>query len=742
LFVQPKGSKKKCKHLKRRIPNKRVNESQLKRIAELLTNGIWKKFARHIGVSDHDIEDIQVAYRGDPEEQRYQMVRRWWDMTDSPSFSVLCDAAEKLQRMQLCDSLVRLAQSSTETMDATFEIDSDEERTFPLGTSEEIDPLLQENTMPRSSTGNLGVTAAQQDYSLQSIESVERSPSPIQHSQSYTPLSSERRGSFETPKLRRAQSDVGSSRVANRYAVDNGQIPLIPEVARTTPGPDENQSLLEQDQDLRDKAERTFDVSNFWIKTFVKFAKDRREFSLMIVCIVFIVQLIVSLSFTAQFNHHQGSWLPILLPLLLDLLTNVAFPASLTFVFWHVIDVGNNVGDRGITFMKEMVKDSNAEIVESMLNVYAGEDHEEEKRSVSHRIYFMRHNIEKEMQNMCISSIVQVLISCLILFVLYQSHRCHKDLPIPYGPLVCIVLRSFIQSFLGIMFSFFFRDMNIRYYVLAIQKQCYSKNGPDSLSKSAQYVEQCLNKRWYKLEIFCAYATVMYFVLSLVSCCMGISLSYNPCFESPSHSYTWVVVLVALAIGHLVASAPYDLGLVRFVAPVVQSLVLVCVWWSYGLQPEWMKSLDLLHLALPIGYLLWYYDSVIRHTRMSWKSPPSYCHTVAESNLSLHFGLIFLIFVTVVVAIPVEYRHTGVQNAGELNSESSSLEHLSELANIHCVPKSYPLSCGKNAVSTTMKDVLEKHFFTDTPCVFLNKEEKVVVQTAMNKPFLDHFKDQ
>ena len=68
---------------------------------------------------------------------------------------------------------------------------------------------------------------------------VERSPSPIQHSQSYTPLSSERRGSFETPKLRRAQSDVGSSRVANRYAVDNGQIPLIPEVARTTPGPGE-----------------------------------------------------------------------------------------------------------------------------------------------------------------------------------------------------------------------------------------------------------------------------------------------------------------------------------------------------------------------------------------------------------------------------------------------------------------------------------------------------------------------
>jgi hypothetical protein len=123
--MMPKRSKKKYKRLKRGVSKIRVDETHLKGIAELLTNDIWKNFARHIGVSDRDLQDIQVANRGEPEEQRYQMVRRWWDMTDSPSFSVLCDAAEKLQRMQLCDSLVRLAQSSTETMDATFEIDSD-----------------------------------------------------------------------------------------------------------------------------------------------------------------------------------------------------------------------------------------------------------------------------------------------------------------------------------------------------------------------------------------------------------------------------------------------------------------------------------------------------------------------------------------------------------------------------------------------------------------------------------------
>ena len=98
--------------MRRKIPNGRVGEVNLKEIAQELTNDVWKKFARQIGVTDPEIQDIQVANRGDPEEQRYQMIRRWWEKSDSPDYSVLCHAAIGLQRPQLCEAFIRVARNS------------------------------------------------------------------------------------------------------------------------------------------------------------------------------------------------------------------------------------------------------------------------------------------------------------------------------------------------------------------------------------------------------------------------------------------------------------------------------------------------------------------------------------------------------------------------------------------------------------------------------------------------------
>ena len=89
---------------------RRVTETELNRIAEVLPSDVWKRFARALGVGDSELHDIQVRDR-DPEEQRYQMLRAWWRKTDEPTFLILWEKATALQRLQLASALCRVASS-------------------------------------------------------------------------------------------------------------------------------------------------------------------------------------------------------------------------------------------------------------------------------------------------------------------------------------------------------------------------------------------------------------------------------------------------------------------------------------------------------------------------------------------------------------------------------------------------------------------------------------------------------
>ena len=466
----------------------------------------------------------------------------------------------------------------------------------------------------------------------------------------------------------------------------------------------------------------------------------------MLVCILFLVQLMFSLALVFGNYHHEdhnpGKWLSSVLQVFLILLSALIFPGVLTFVFWHVIDRVNHVGDRGLAFMEEVVKDDNKNIINSFLQLYARDDHNEGEKNLLNRVNVFRQNIEGELQNMCIASVLQAAILCAFSSLSHMSCEHNNHLFFPHGQHVCFLLRALVQAFFGVMFSFFFRDMNLQYYIEAVHRQCYTLNGSESLISSAEGAKQCLNERWYRLEIVCKFATVMYFVLSVVGCCTGIPLSYGPTPESPSYSsYTWLTVIAVLVVGHLSSSAPYTMGMTRFVLPIMQFLVLFVVW-SSGSHLEWAKSINLLYLSLPVSYLTWYHISSIHHSWMSWTSAPSCCQISTESKFWSHIGLLFLVLLTVGASLPPEYRHTGtLMHGGPTDAVQSeiSLEQLQSLTNQVCKPWIKSLPCPR---STDLEKIIDRYFSSDSPCAFLASEDKNKVSVLLNKAksFYDQLK--
>ena len=486
---------------------------------------------------------------------------------------------------------------------------------------------------------------------------------------------------------------------------------------------------------LREEALKTFNVDNFMIRSLVTIAKRHRELSPMLVCILFLVQLMFSLALFFGNYHHQdhspGKWLPSLLQVFLILLSALIFPGVLTFVFWHVIDRVNHVGDRGLAFMEEVVKDDNKDIIDSFLQLHARDDHNEGEKNLSDRVNVFRQNIERELQNMCIASVFQAAILCAFSSLSHMSCEHNNSLFFPHDQLVCFLLRALVQAFFGVMFSFFFRDMNLQYYIEAVIRQCYALNGSESLILSAEGAKQCLNERWYRLDIFCKFATVMYFALSVIGCCTGIPLSYGPTPESPSYSYAWLTVIAVLVVGHLSSSAPYTMGMTRFVLPIMQSLVLLGVW-SSGSHLEWTESINLLYLSLPVSYLTWYHISGIHHSWMSCTSAPTCCQISTKSKCCSHIGLLFLVLLTVGASLPPEYRHTGTLMQGgptDAVQPEISLEQLQLLANKICKPRSKSLSCPR----TDPEKIIERHFSSDSPCAFLTSEDKNKVGALLSK---------
>ena len=483
-----------------------------------------------------------------------------------------------------------------------------------------------------------------------------------------------------------------------------------------------------------DEAQWVCDVSDYRIRAVVNVAKKNGGMAAIFMCIVFVSLL--TLSFQSVFAdvsqhpedspcHGKLSFSP-MLQIALIVLSTFIFPSVLTCVFWHVLKRG--VGDQHLLFMEELMKEENKESIKEYVHTYVGDKNETQGGNYWDDVKHLRGNMEVELQYTCLTAIIQAAVTTCSCMLSFKATGLTS-----YMEMARIILLGLVQAFSSIMFGFYYRDMSLKHCICSLHAVC---KGHPCLGQRAQEMEQCLTERWFKLEIFCCFASVLYPLLMLGSWSSGLPLSCKPPPLDLTQSHVWLMFVAITTICRAWGTTFYSIGPVRFVGPIFEALFLLYMFANQATW-EWMQYLKILYCTVPISYLVWY-NLATMHCQ--WDTLGEGDKPARMSRLCTRSGLLVLLMLALCACTVTEYGYLASGKSAFTLGKCPTLpqgkvedswEQLQLLANQHCSPIPSSMSvCYENQDNLQM---LHDLLHARSKCVFIPSHLKESLLPTMNK---------
>ena len=454
----------------------------------------------------------------------------------------------------------------------------------------------------------------------------------------------------------------------------------------------------------------------------------------ILMCIVFVSLL--ALSFRSVFadmpRHLEGSpcyrklSLSPMLQIGLIVLSTFVFPSILTCVFWHVLKKG--VGNQHVQFVEELMKEENKEIVRKFVHTYIGDKNVTQEMDCWDSVKHFRGNMEVELQNTCLTALIQATVTTAYCVLTFQATGL-----ISYTEMIRILLMGLIQTFSTVMFGFYYRDMSLKHCICSLHALC---KGHPSLRQKAAEMEQGLTERWFKLEIFCCFASVLYPLLVLGSWSSGLPLTCKPPPLDRTQGHMWLMFVAITSLCRAWGTTFYSIGPVRFAAPIFEALFLVYLFINQA-SWEWLQYLNILFFTVPVSYLVWYNLATVH---VQWDTLDVGDKPARMSRLWSRIGLLALLTLALCACAMSEYSYvasgkpasTVMKSPALLQSETKdSWEQFQLLANQHCSP--IPTSKSSCHENQDYLQILLDALHAPNKCVFIPSDLKKSLLPTMSK---------
>lgn len=480
------------------------------------------------------------------------------------------------------------------------------------------------------------------------------------------------------------------------------------------------------------EAYRVCDVSDYRIRAIVNVVKKNGGMVTIFMCIMFVSQL--ALSFRSVFADmhpedspcHRKLSLSPMLQIALIVLSTFVVPSILTCVFWHVLKKG--VGDQALAFVEELMKKENDDIITKFIHTYITDKNETQVVNTWDYVKQLRGNMEVELQNTCLTAIIRATVATFFCVLFLQASGQTS-----YMEMLMTILLGLMEAFSGIMFAFYYRDTSLKHCICALYALCKERSG---LRQKAQEMEQCLTERWFKLEILCCFASVLYPLLILVSWSSGLPLSCKPPPLDQTQSHVWLMFVAMTTVCQAWATTFYSLGPVRFAAPIFEALFLLYIY-SNQTTWEWTQYLNILFCTVPIPYLVWY-NLATMHCQ--WDTLGAGDKPARMSRLFTRSGLLVLLMLALCACTVTEYSYwTSGKSTSTLGigptvpqvKVQESWEQLQQLASQHCSPiPSSESVCNENQDSF---QILYDLFHAQKKCAFIPSHLKESLASTLSK---------
>ena len=476
------------------------------------------------------------------------------------------------------------------------------------------------------------------------------------------------------------------------------------------------------------------DVSDYRIRAVVNVVKKNGGMVTILMGIMFVG--VLALSFRSVFTDvlqpsedssckSKLSLSPVL-QIALIILSTFAFPSVLTCVFWHVLKKG--VGDQHLQFVEELMKEENKEIITEFVQTYVRGKNDTQEVHFWEDVKELRGNMEVELTNTCITAIALAAVVTFFFMLSFPATE-HSS----YMEMVRMLLLGLVQAFSSIMFAFYYRDMSLKHCICSLHVVC---KGHPSLSQGAQEMEQCLTERWFKLEIFCCFASVLYPLLVLASWSSGLPLSCKTPPVDQSQNVVWLTFVGITVFCQAWGTTFYSIGSLRFVAPIIEALFLFHIY-ANQVTWEWTQYLNILFCTVPISYLVWY-NLATMHCQ--WDTLGAGDKPARMSRLYTRSGLLVLLVLALCACTVTEYGYwtsdTLASTPGTFPSlpqgqVHKSWEQLQLLASQHCSP----IPSSESVCSETQDNIqiLYDLLYARAKCVFIPSHLKESLLPTLSK---------
>ena len=394
--------------------------------------------------------------------------------------------------------------------------------------------------------------------------------------------------------------------------------------------------------------------------------------NIVIIFQVFFYTMIFIFNVNQSVNQHSciGSyWWFMIGALFLCVLTRVLLPLTMVWIFSQAVISTLDTQSSFLTsdFLKQISREENEPVLQAVVRTFW--DVGLAKKTYHTILKTLTQHLAKELNMMCITSIVEAIIIAVMLFQVGATRFVLDVYPIPMSGVLkrLIVILDVLSYFTitlmaGIIYSFFNHEATVNHLIAgAVAMEDHAKSFGVKPSKelimSAKDAVNNFSNSWSCLnlhgEVFLFLTVQVYTLIPLLFAFAGLPLSCDITAHMHIRHPLWITFVIVFSVGHFfstfVSPPPYSAIWFRRIGIQLHLLLLLALW---IVQPPFLGYfLQIVFAIIPAMYLFWYLRMKVHYENSMHSAKPKGWKQQHRSNMAIYIYFMVQLVAAIIISI-------------------------------------------------------------------------------------------